>query len=85
VITPETSIEDLITSVPESVTYLMRKGIKCLACGEPVWGTLGQAAREKGFSDQDIIQFVSDLRQLAGNHAPQAPASPMDLIGTSQK
>lgn len=65
-ISPDTSIEDLITSVPESVTYLMRKGIKCLACGEPVWGTLGQAAREKGFTEEDINGFVSDLRLLAG-------------------
>jgi hypothetical protein len=64
-ITPDTTIEELITAVPSSVTYLMRKGIKCLACGEPIWGTLGQAAQEKGFSDQEIETFVRDLAALA--------------------
>ena len=64
-ITADSSIEDLVTSVPSSVSYLMKKGIKCLACGEPIWGTLGQAAREKGFTEEDISGFVSDLRLLA--------------------
>lgn len=57
-------IEDLVQQMPEAVTYLMRKGIKCLACGEPVWGTLESAAKEKGFSDQEITIFVHDLNEL---------------------
>lgn len=65
-ITEDITIEDLVTTIPASVTYLMRKGIKCLACGEPIWGTLGQAAREKGFSNEEIELFVSELRDLAG-------------------
>ena len=64
-ITRDITIEDLVSAIPESVSYLMRKGIKCLACGEPIWGTLGQAASDKGFSDQDIEGFVRDLRALA--------------------
>ncbi len=45
------SIEDLIRRVPSAVGYLMEKGIKCIACGEPIWGTLESAARDKGFTD----------------------------------
>ena len=33
-------------------------------CGEPIWGTLENAAKEKGFSDLEIIKFVSDLNNL---------------------
>ncbi|MBM4159974.1 MAG: DUF1858 domain-containing protein [Ignavibacteria bacterium] len=64
-ITENILIEDLVNQVPSSVSYLMTRGIKCLACGEPVWGTLGEAAREKGFSDAEIERFVVDLRALS--------------------
>jgi methionine synthase II (cobalamin-independent) len=64
-ITRDIAIEDLVNVVPESVTYLMKKGIKCLACGEPIWGTLEEAAREKGFSNEEIDRCVADLTALA--------------------
>ncbi len=55
------SIEELVTYFPESVKYLMDKGIKCIACGEPIWGTLEEAAIEKGFQESDIELFVDEL------------------------
>ncbi len=64
VITKEITIEELITIKPEAVTYLMDKGIRCLVCGEPIWGTLESAAKDKGFSDSDIDKFVEDLNKL---------------------
>jgi methionine synthase II (cobalamin-independent) len=63
-ITGDTTIEDLVRLIPGSVRYLMEQGIKCLACGEPIWGTLESAAREKGFSPDDIDRFVKDLNAL---------------------
>lgn len=63
-ITKNISIEELIEIQPKSVKYLMEKGIKCIACGEPIWGTLEDAAKEKGFSDTEIEKFVSELNSL---------------------
>ena len=63
-----TYIEDLVREVPGAVSYLMQHGIKCLACGEPIWGTLEEAAREKGFSDAEIEKFVAELNALKGEH-----------------
>ena len=63
-ITKDMSIEDLVNLKVDSVRYLADKGIKCIACGEPIWGTLEQAAREKGFSDQEIAAFVQELNAL---------------------
>lgn len=60
----EIFIEDLVADFPESVTYLMEKGIRCIRCGEPSWGTLESAAREKGFNDSDIEMFVNDLNKI---------------------
>ena len=58
------SIEDLVSQIPESVSYMMKKGIKCIACGEPIWGTLESAAKEKGFTDEEIEAFVLEIRTL---------------------
>jgi len=63
-ITKETTIEELITRVPDAVGYLMQKGIKCLACGEPIWETIESAAKSKGFDDEEIGTFVSDLSSM---------------------
>lgn len=64
-ITADIIIEDLIEEVPSSVEYLMKQGIRCVRCGEPIWGSLKEAAEEKGFSPQDIERFVNDLQAMA--------------------
>lgn len=63
-ITKEITIEELVEIIPESVRYLMEKGIKCIACGEPIWDTLEEAAKEKGFNENQIEEFVKDLNKL---------------------
>ena len=64
-ITKEISIEELTEVVPESVKYLMEEGIRCIVCGEPIWGTLEEAVMEKGFSRGDLSRFVAELQQLS--------------------
>lgn len=64
-ITKDISIEDLVSEVPESVKYLMDEGIRCVACGEPIWGTLEEAVLEKGYSKDDLKKYVSELQILA--------------------
>ncbi len=65
-ISENTSFEELLEEIPESVAYLMEKGIKCFACGEPVWGTLGEVSRAKGFTEEQIAGFITDLNGMAG-------------------
>ncbi len=67
-ITKDIEIEDLVELLPDSVTYLMEQGIRCLRCGEPIWGTLEQAAKEKGFNDDDIEKFVKELNDMLENN-----------------
>lgn len=64
-ITKDISIEELIELVPESVNYLMKEGIRCVVCGEPIWGSLEEAAEEKGFNTADIQRFVNELEVIA--------------------
>lgn len=64
IITKDIQIEDLVEQVPESVAFLRQKGIVCVVCGEPVWGSLSEMAKQKGFSDESIDQVVTELNQL---------------------
>lgn len=76
-ITKDITIEELTESYSFSVDYLSKNGIRCIVCGEPIWGTLEEAAEEKGFNASDIERFVSELKQLAEqpeNDSPYASA-----------
>lgn len=66
-INKDINIEELIEAVPASVGYLMKEGIRCIVCGEPIWGSLEEAAQEKGFDDKAIEKFVIELQILADN------------------
>ena len=53
--------EELVAAHPESVRYLLGKGIQAVACGEPAWGTLEDAARARGCTDEEIDLMVAEL------------------------
>jgi methionine synthase II (cobalamin-independent) len=64
-------IEELVDNYSFSVRYLMEKGIRCIMCGEPIWGTLEEAATEKGFDNKQIEQFVHEMRVIANGEAEE--------------
>ncbi len=81
-VTKDIEIEELIEQVPAAVNYLSKKGIRCIMCGEPIWGTLEEAAKEKGFSDEEIEVFVREINELEQNSdLPQKGSFTRD-IGT---
>lgn len=56
-------IEELIKKYPLSINFLMNAGIKCVVCGESIWGTLEDAAKEKGFSDHELNEIIDELNK----------------------
>ena len=58
------TIEDLVEKYPIAVKYLADKGIRCIKCGEPIWGTLQEACVEKGFNQEQIDLFVKELNDI---------------------
>jgi hypothetical protein len=64
-ITKDIQIEVLVEQYPFSVRYLMEKGIRCIMCGEPIWGTLEEAALKKNFDQETIAGFINDLNNMA--------------------
>ena len=60
-------IEDLVDNFPFSVKFLADNGIRCIVCGEAIWGTLEEACKEKDFDDSVIEGFVYELNKLNRN------------------
>jgi len=40
----------------------LARGIKCLVCGKPIWGTLPEAAPEKGDATADLPSLIFDRK-----------------------
>ncbi len=68
-ITKDIYIEELVNNYVFSVRYLAEKGIKCIACGEPIWGTLEEAIKEKGYDDKTVQVIVDELNRMAEKEA----------------
>ncbi len=66
-ITKDITIEDLVEDYPFAEEYLRVRGIKCIRCGEPIWGTLETACKEKNFSDEEIEKIVEELNKIAAD------------------
>ncbi len=62
-ITLDTYIEELVESSPSAVNFLMDHGIRCLLCGEPAWGTLGDAMQEKGIPEARRLELLNMLNE----------------------
>ncbi len=64
-ISKEILIEDLVEAHPEAVPILREFGIVCIQCGEPIWGSLEEAAREKGIENIDeVVKKLNDRLSL---------------------
>jgi hypothetical protein len=62
-ITETMLMEDLIERCPESVGYLVSNRVVCLVCGEPIWGTVREAAEKSGKSEEQITEIVDELNR----------------------
>lgn len=64
-LTPDISVEELIELIPEAPAVLRRFGIICIQCGEPVWGTLNELAKEKGINDlSEVLRALNEARTI---------------------
>ena len=53
-------IEDLLERYPGINAFLRERGVVCIQCGEPVWGTLREQAQAKGL---DVDALVRELNR----------------------
>ena len=50
-----TTIEEIVREHPKLIRPLKEYGIQCVACGEPIWGTLAENASQKGIKNLETI------------------------------
>ncbi len=62
-ITPDWTIEDLVTKYPKTVDILFKHGIPAIACGTPIWGTIAENAEKYGVKDLDAL--MKELNEAA--------------------
>jgi hypothetical protein len=61
VLDKDTSVERLLEEHPAAADWLLARGIVCLRCGEPFWGSLAELLGNKGHSPADIGKIVAEL------------------------
>jgi hypothetical protein len=64
---PDINVEALVEAHPEAIGFLAERGIVCIRCGEPYWGTLRELAAGKGL-DAQIELIVADLDRHLKEH-----------------
>ena len=57
-------IVDLIRRYPDALGFLVKKGLPCVVCGDPFWGTLAELARQKGLNEKQINALVIEFNEL---------------------
>lgn len=61
-ITADVNIEELIEVYPQAAGFLADRGLVCIRCGEPYWGSMRELAVTKGMS-QVVDQMAQDLAE----------------------
>ncbi|MFN8255625.1 MAG: hypothetical protein U0W24_08060 [Bacteroidales bacterium] len=64
IITKSSTIEEIINESSEFVDFLFKKSIRCIRCGEPIWGTIEEAALQKGYNDEQITHLIEEMNTL---------------------
>lgn len=63
-ITNETLVEDLVRAWPDAVSFFMQRGVKCIACGEPIWGSIGDLCRSTGMTDERAAEVLAEATTM---------------------
>ena len=61
-INADMTVEELVAVHPEIAGALADRGIICIRCGEPFWGSLRSLAEQKGLQGQ-IDQIVAEINE----------------------
>ncbi len=60
-------VEDMLTDFPESNQFFLEKGLRCLKCGEPYWGSLEEFLED--YNVENIDEMIEELNKyIEKNH-----------------
>ncbi len=61
--TAESKVDEMVEQYPDTVKFLMARGLPCVVCGEPFWGTLGELCRQKKWTAEQIDALVREFNE----------------------
>lgn len=61
-VTQDTPVEALLEAWPGIVKFLINEGLPCLVCGEPFWGSIGELARSKDWSEDRLDGLIDRIQ-----------------------
>ena len=59
----DTSIEEIVAVCIGVSTFLINKGLPCVVCGEPFWGTLWELCEQEGWTREDAQALAGELAE----------------------
>ena len=70
-ITLDMQVEELVEVFPEAVRFLTKRGLRCIRCGEPVWGTLEEFLQSESVENpeklvEELNAYIKERRKEAG-------------------
>jgi len=60
------TIEEILEKYPESNKWLLERNIHCTQCGEPIWGTLADRIKSRGWDSDEIIEQLNEYLKSLG-------------------
>lgn len=88
VVTAETLVEDLVDRYPKVAGWLSKRGLRCVVCGEPFWGTVGELAKEDGLDEEQFEKLLVDLNEFVAKEdvdgGPGGKVTPIYDPGVTQ-
>jgi len=57
----ENLVEDIVNRYPAVVGFLRERGIICIQCGEPAWGSIGDLIAEKGMDVEAVMNELNEF------------------------
>ena len=69
-ITLDTSVEEIVAQCIGVSTFLINKGLPCVVCGEPFWGTLWELCEQEGWSREDAEALLTELVEYVKKECP---------------
>lgn len=52
-------VEEVVRDFPRASAFLRLRGIVCVQCGEPVWGTLAEVIRSKRQDPAEVLPALN--------------------------
>ncbi len=58
----DTPIEDIVSSCEEGIKIMLEHRLVFIACGEPVWATLGEILEEQKIPEDEKKEILEKLK-----------------------